>query len=284
MPAPLPPPGHIARLVLLGHPVAHSLSPRFQRAALDAAGIGVRYDAVDVGPPDLTRVLASFAESGVAGNATVPHKEALAAACAIRSPLAERVGAVNTFWYDADGALVGDNTDVGGFHAAIRAVVDTERDQVVALVGAGGSAAAVLAAVVEWPGARVHVWSRRGERAVALTSRAPRVARAAATLAEALDGATLVVNATPLGLKPDDPHPVPLPLLPPGAVVYDLAYAPARTPWVRAARRIGRAAEDGLGMLVAQGALAFQRWFGREPDASAMWAALSDITSVREDE
>jgi shikimate dehydrogenase len=98
---------------------------------------------------------------------------------------------------------------------------------------------------------------------------------------EALDGATLVVNATPLGLGPGDVLPVPIEALPAAAAVYDLVYAPARTRWVRAARAAGHPAEDGLGMLVEQGALAFRRWFGREPDRAAMWAALGDVTAAR---
>lgn len=276
----LPPPARIDRLVLVGHPVAHSLSPRFQNAALTAAGLDVRYEALDVSPHRLVHTVAAFGR-GVAGNATVPHKEALAAQCAVRSPLAERAGAVNTFWYADDGVLVGDNTDVGGFDTAVRAVADVDRPHVVALVGAGGSAAAVLAAVAAWPDSRVRVWSRRAERAVALAAREPTVATAASSLTEALGGATLVVNATPLGLAADDPYPVPLDALPRHAAVYDLVYAPARTAWVRAVLRAGHPADDGLGMLVEQGALAFARWFGREPDRAAMWAALADVTARR---
>ena len=276
----LPPPERIDRLVLLGHPVAHSLSPRFQNAALLAAGLDISYQALDVPPDHLAHALADFGR-GVAGNATVPHKETLAARCAVRSRLAERIGAVNTFWHAADGALVGDNTDAGGFDIAVRTVIDADHAPVVALLGAGGSAAAVLAAVAAWPDARVRVWSRRAERAAALARREPAVAATARSLAEALDGATLVVNATPLGLAQADPHPVSLELLPRHAAVYDLVYTPARTAWVRAARRAGHAAEDGLGMLVAQGALAFARWFDREPDRRAMWAALADITAQR---
>jgi shikimate dehydrogenase len=141
--------------------------------------------------------------------------------------------------------------------------------------GPGGSAAAVVAAVARWRGARIAVWSRTPARARALAARAPGIARAAATLAEALDGAALVVNATPLGLAEGDPVPVALDALPGGAAVLDLVYAPGRTRWVRAARAAGHAADDGLAMLVEQGALAFARWFGREPERPAMWRALA---------
>jgi shikimate dehydrogenase len=194
--------------VLVGHPVAHSLSPRFQNAALRAAGLALAYDAVDVPPAALGRTLEALGAERAAGNVTVPHKEAVADRCARLTPLAESAGAVNTFWHDAAGRLVGDNTDVGGFDEAVRALVSPDATaQRVALVGAGGSAAAVVAAVAAWPGASLTVWSRTPARARALAS-ARRTTRAPARPStHALDGATLVVNATPLGLGPGTPSP-----------------------------------------------------------------------------
>jgi shikimate dehydrogenase len=280
----LGPPPVVGRLVLLGHPVAHSLSPRFQNAALAAAGVRLAYEAVDVAPAALRAALDALAGARAAGNVTVPHKERVAAACASVTPLAAAVGAVNTYWHDDDRRLVGDNTDVGGFDAAARRLVDPDaRPARVALVGAGGSAAAAAVAVSTWPGARVRIWSRTPERAAALAARAPAVATAVAHLADALDGATLVVNATPLGLAAADALPVAIEALPPGAAVLDLVYATRRTRWVRAARAAGHPADDGLCMLVEQGALAFERWFGREPDRGAMWRALADVTRARAD-
>jgi shikimate dehydrogenase len=278
---PHPPPA-IGRLVLLGHPVAHSLSPRFQNAALAAARLPLTYEALDVAPDALGDTLRELAARRAAGNVTVPHKAQVAVACDELTPLAAAVGAVNTFWHDADGRLVGDNTDVGGFDAAARTLVDPgARPAAVALVGAGGSAAAVVVAVREWPAARLRVWSRTPERARALAARAPHAATPCARVADALDGATLVVNATPLGLAAGDELPTAIGSLPPGAAVLDLVYAPARTRWVREARAAGHAADDGLAMLVEQGALAFARWFGREPDRAAMWAALAAVTRER---
>jgi shikimate dehydrogenase len=277
------PPPAVGRLVLLGHPVAHSLSPRFQNAALRAAGLPQAYEAVDVPRDGLDDVLRTLAAVRGAGNVTVPHKEAVARRCARLTPTAVRAGAVNTFWYDRARRLVGDNTDVGGFDAAARALVDpTARPARVALVGAGGSAAAVLAAVAGWPGARVRVWSRTPARAESLALRTAAAATPVERLAEALDGATLVVNATPLGLGDLDPLPVGVAEVPPGAAAMDLAYAPARTRWVRLLRAAGVRAEDGLPMLVEQGALAFRRWFGVVADQAAMWGALADVLRARE--
>ena len=262
------------RLVLLGHPVAHSLSPTFQNAALRRAALPLTYEALDVAPAGLSGALDELARLNAAGNVTIPHKEAVAARCGRLTPLAERVGAVNTFWHEA-GRLVGDNTDVGGVDEAVRALVgDVPRGVRVALVGAGGSAAAVMAAAEGWKGARVAVWSRTTERSVALAARFPGVASAVEFLAEAIRGADVAINATPIGLAGDD-IPFPPALLGRSAAVLDLVYRrDGPTPWVQLAVAQGRRASDGLAMLVAQGALSFERWFGVQPDRAAMREAL----------
>lgn len=276
------------RIVLLGHPVAHSLSPVFQGAALRAAGIAATYELLDVPPEQLGAVVAQLRAERWRGNITLPHKELFAAHCDSVSAVAERVGAVNTYWCDRDGRLHGENTDVDGFDAAARALLGNlpanatsalppPVGQTVALLGAGGSAAAVCEAVGGWPGATLRIYARRGSRAAGLVSRyASRYASRAtlaASVADALQGATLVVNATPIGLA-DDAVPVPPELLAPATAVMDLVYRPGRTPFVRACRARGLRARDGLGMLVEQGARAFECWFGLVPDREAMWASV----------
>ena len=262
-----------ARLVLLGHPVAHSVSPRIQNAALRAAGLTPVYEAMDVAPAALDATLRALASEHAAGNVTIPHKEAVAARCARLTPLAERVGAVNTFWHEG-GRLVGDNTDVGGLDQTVRALLGSDvRSARVALIGAGGGAAAVLAAAERWGDAHVAIYNRHMARAERLADRFPSVASPAASLEAALRDATLVVNTTPVGMR-DREHPVPVELLPRGAAVFDLVYRAGETTWVTAAREAGHRAADGMGMLVEQGALAFERWFGIEPDRAAMWKAM----------
>jgi shikimate dehydrogenase len=268
------PPG---RLVLLGHPVAHSLSPHFQNAALDSAGIALRYEALDVPPGRLATTLAMLARERAAGNVTIPHKLAVAAACRRLSAVAQRVGAVNTFWHE-DGALVGDNTDVAGFEAMARLLLGARPpDRRVLLMGAGGAAAAVCVAVARWPGARLAVWARRPEGAQTMAARFPGVT-VVLDAAAAAAAADVVVNATPVGLGDDDPHPVAVDRLARDAVVMDLAYRAGETAWVRAARAAGHRAADGREMLIAQGAHAFERWFGFPPDVAAMRAALAEAT------
>ncbi|HZS59422.1 MAG TPA: shikimate dehydrogenase [Gemmatimonadaceae bacterium] len=255
----------------MGHPVAHSLSPRFQSAALRAAGLDVTYEAVDVAPNALADILQSLVGAGAAGNVTVPHKETVAHRCNRLMPLAERVGAVNTFWVE-DGQLVGDNTDVGGFAAACGSPISPGRH--VALLGAGGSAAAVLAAVTQWPRVAVRLWNRSPERAVVLAERFGPSVQPVGTKEEAVDQSALVVNATSIGLDGVS-QPIDVARLPEGADVFDLVYGLNETPWVRAARAAGHRAQDGLAMLIEQGALAFERWFGRAPDRAAMWRAAA---------
>ena len=260
------------RLVLIGHPVAHSLSPRFQTAALRAAGIDLEYEAMDVLPSDLAKVAHLLVDANAAGNVTVPHKEAFAACCTQLSPVAQRTGAVNTFWTE-DGTLVGDNTDVGGFDAAVRATVGVPGNGgVVVVLGAGGGASAVLAAIERWEGVTALVWSRTMGRAERLVVRYPRLARTEWSVEAAIMGADLVVNATPLGFD-DNAMPLDPALLGPFTTAFDLVYRRGETPWVLACRGRGLRASDGLPMLISQGALAFERWFGVAPDRSAMMGA-----------
>jgi shikimate dehydrogenase len=262
--------------VLLGHPVAHSLSPRFQNAALERAGLALRYEALDVPPGQLTATLATLARERAAGNVTIPHKLAVAGACRRLSAVAQRVGAVNTFWHE-DGALIGDNTDVAGFDAMARQLLgDRPADLRVLLLGAGGAAAAVCTAVAGWAGARLMVWARRPEGAQALAARFRSVS-VVLDPAAAAPSADVVVNATPVGLA-DDAQPVAVDHLSRDAAVMDLVYRAGETAWVRAARAAGHRAADGREMLIAQGAHAFERWFGIAPDIAVMRRALAEAT------
>ncbi len=271
-----------ARLVLLGHPVAHSLSPVMQTAALKAAGITASYEAMDVAPEALADTVELLRVERTAGNVTVPHKERMAALCDMLTPLAMSVEAVNTFWFEPDGRLVGDNTDVGGFDFAARFLLReaVERARVLVL-GAGGSAAAVLEAVSEWPRARVTLAARSRDRAEELADRYASICEvvdftpelASPVGSTILAGSTLIVNATPLGLD-GAVMPVAPALIPPHCAVMDLTYRRGRTPWVNALRARGLRAEDGLPMLVEQGALAFERWYGVPADRVAMLRAI----------
>jgi shikimate dehydrogenase len=291
------------QLLLIGHPVSHSLSPRFQNAALAAAGIELQYRARDVAPEELERVAAELREVGAAGNVTVPHKERMAALCDRVTPLAEQVGAVNTFWVEhalppdqgdgaldrrtrdqGDGALdrssgrilVGDNTDVEGAAAALeRLLGGPPADCRVLLLGAGGAAAAVLAALARWPGNTVAVRNRDRARAERLVARFGYSAQCSDDAMD-VERAHIVINATSLGLHQDDALPCDPARMRADAAVLDLVYRRGCTAWVRAAHARGLRAADGTVMLVEQGAAAFERWFGITPDKAVMWRSLTD--------
>jgi shikimate dehydrogenase len=267
------------RLILLGQPVSQSLSPLFQNAALRHAGLHAHYDALDVSPDALERTVRALADEGAAGNVTIPHKERVAALCDVLSPLASRLGAVNTWWSEG-GVLHGDNTDVGGFDDAIVALLGKiPVGARVALLGAGGSARAVAAAVSAWPESSLAVWARNPASAAAVVALGPAgQSTAEESMAEALRHADLVVNATPIGMR-DDNIPVNPDVMRAGAACFDLVYRRdgSPTPFVSLARAQGRRADNGLTMLIAQGARSWQRWFGIAPDQSVMMRAISDV-------
>lgn len=258
--------------MLLGRSLGHSLSPKFQNAALKQAQLPLRYETLDVPASALDATLEALASQDAAGNVTIPYKRSIFERCDRLMPLARRAEAVNTFWYER-GELVGDNTDVPGFDAAIRALLGGEpRGLTVGLLGAGGAAAGVLTAVELWDNCTALVHNRSAERAVQLCARFSSVSHVSDTDALA-NRADLVVNATSVGLR-DDTVPIPVDRLRRTAAVYDLVYRRGETAWVRAARGRGQLAADGLGMLIEQGALAFERWFGFSPDRQTMWDSV----------
>jgi shikimate dehydrogenase len=258
--------------VLLGRSLGHSLSPTFQNAALRQAQLPLRYETLDIPASALDDALEELAGQDAAGNVTIPYKQHVFERCDRLMPLAKRAGAVNTFWFER-GELVGDNTDVPGFDAAARALLGTApRQLTVGLLGAGGAAAGVLTAVERWESCSVLVHNRTAVRGARLCARFSSVARYADVDVLTRE-ADLIVNATSVGLR-DDELPIPVTTLKNGAAVLDLVYRRGETAWVRAAREQGLRAADGLGMLVEQGAVAFERWFGFPPDREAMWDSV----------
>ena len=264
-----------ARIVLLGQPVAHSLSPVFQNAALEAARIAAHYEVMDVNADTLRATMRELASMGAAGNVTIPHKERVAGLVDVISPLAAHVGAVNT-WWTADGLLHGDNTDVGGFDDAVVALMgEIPAHARVTILGSGGAARAAAVAIAQWPHARLALWGRDADRALQLVALGP----TGRTVVEdgmlnAVRDATLVVNATSIGLL-DEALPIEPALLAHETACLDLVYRRnGTTPWVRRAREQGRPADDGVQMLIGQGARSWASWFGVPPDRDVMLRAL----------
>ena len=243
---------------LLGDPVVHSLSPAMQNAAFRALGLPGVYVALRCDPADVPALIRALARAGGGGNITVPHKEVAADAVDRLLETAHEVGACNTFW-SRDGEVLGDNTDVTGVLAAVQRLEPPPGPWLVVGTGGGARAAVVAAARL---GAAVAVRSRSPDRARELERWAAERGLGAPNPADC----TVVVNATPLGLRPDDPLPVEPSDAPSARVALDMVYRPGETVWVRAMRRAGRRAADGRAMLVAQGASALECWF---PDADA---------------
>jgi shikimate dehydrogenase len=265
---------------LLGDPVAHSLSPAFQNAAIRALGFDAVYVALRCAAPDLPGLMRGIALAGGGGNVTVPHKAAAAAAVDLPSPAVTRTGACNCFWA-ADGRVHGDNTDVQGARAAVHAVLGREpAGASVLLLGAGGAASAAVCALADAGVARIAVVNRTADRARALADRfrAPGLRMDVAGSADELRGDRfdLAINSTSLGLTPGDAPPLD-PSRAPGWIgaALDMVYAPGETGWARAMRAAGIPAADGREMLIQQGAAAFHRWFGVDAPVDTMRAALS---------
>lgn len=266
------------RLVLIGHPVSQSLSPVMHNAALEARGSALRYEALDILAEDLDSTLAELSRTNCGGNITIPHKKAAMHSMRVASDVAHNVGAVNTFWGDGYGALDADNTDVAGFEGAVRDLLgEIPSDLRVAVLGAGGSAAAAITAIDRWTGATASVHARDLARAVSMRMRHNVVVRACSMRDPCLSDADLVVNATPIGMGTDE-LPVEVDRIRPGAAVLDLVYGRTETNFVRTAREAGHPASDGLRMLLHQGVAAFTLWFHDAPDQAVMWSALLSAT------
>ncbi len=261
------------RLVLLGHPVAHSVSPRMHTAALRAAGLDLTYGAIDVETGDLAEVFRELAESQGAGNVTRPHKRSVFALCDVVTDVAARSGAVNTFWFE-DEKLHGDNTDVGGFDRAVKALIRGSYEGRIAMFGSGGAAAGVLEALSHWPNISLDLVARNRAVATDLVGRYSAFVSHVEMTRERLHEAKLVINATSVG-QDDDSVPFDVKELHSSAKVFDLVYRRGGTMLVRIARAEGLDAEDGTTMLVEQGALSFERWFGFAPDRTVMQLAIS---------
>lgn len=263
------------RAILIGHPLGHSLSPAFQNAAFRAAGIDATYSLADVLPADIEQTVASLRAPDMLGaNVTVPYKRDVIPFLDDLSDDARTLGAVNTI-VNRDGRLTGVNTDVPGFAADLREHEVIVEGATVVMLGAGGAARAVAAALTQAHVARLVIANRTIERAQAIAVQYPGVAEAVtlASVLPILSEAALLVNATSVGLHGDD---IPMPAaalvsLSSIAVVYDLIYRP--TALLRATTARGLRAIDGLGMLIHQGALAWEAWTGQPAPLAVMWDA-----------
>jgi shikimate dehydrogenase len=274
---------------VMGWPIAHSLSPAMHNAAFDALGLNWRYVAFPVRPDDVGQAIEGLKALGFCGtNVTVPHKEAVIPHLDEIPERVRRFGAVNTIIVDRDDegqcTLRGENTDVEGFVYALRQGGFDPQGRRVLILGAGGGARGVVYGLCGAGAAEVVVLNRTARRAQRLVedlsahpcdTQLRWDALTPESLSRSADQADLLVNTTTVGMWPradasvwPDDRPIPAHL-----AVCDLVYRPLETKLLRQASAAGAVAIDGLGMLIAQGALSFELWTGQWPPEDVMRAA-----------
>lgn len=282
-----------ARLAVLGYPIKHSASPAMHQAALDKAGIDLRYIRLEVEPGQVTEALERLKELGFVGcNVTVPHKFEAMDFCDQLTEDAQAIGAVNTILFEED-AAIGHNTDAPGLTRAIHEEFGVDLgDLRVMVLGTGGGAGRAIATQCARLGCD-QLWlvnrtvekaealaselqsyydhsehlAGPGETLTALTSNDP-------TIEEAAGHADLIINATPLGMSRVDPLPLPASCIQPHHMVYDAIYKPPVTALLAGANSTGARTANGFSMLLHQGVLAFEFWFPGQSDIAVMKKGL----------
>lgn len=277
---------------IFGHPVEHSFSPAMHNAAFDAAGLDYTYVPFPVEPGNLPAAVGAVRALGLAGvNVTIPHKKAVLPLLDDLSEEARLIGAVNTI-VNRSGRLYGDNTDGRGFLRSLKERAGFDPAGKTALILGAGGAARAVAVQLALAGARnLLLANRSAERAAELAGFISGKTGVELEVVpwpegeeevlpgEALRESDLVVQTTPLGMHPHISKTVPLSfeLFRPGQVACDLVYNPVETLFLRDAGRAGAVAVDGLGMLLYQGALAFELWTGKPAPVEVMRKALEEV-------
>ncbi|CAK8053820.1 shikimate dehydrogenase [Eupransor demetentiae] len=270
----------IKKYGLLAHPAGHSLSPRMQNAMMKAAGIAARYQAYDLNPEHFVEEIENLKAGGLVGfNVSTPFKKRVMAELDDLSPLSQKLQAVNTVAY-RNGRWQGTSTDGDGFWQSL----PQSSYKKVVLLGTGGAARAVIASAPEYGVSDLTVFNRKGktwqdkvEMIGLLNSQADLEDLANTSgLKNRLAEADLVVNATSVGMDNEGSllDEAMLATLPKEAFVVDMIYRQAQTPLLKLATEAGLSTQNGLPMLVAQGALSFEYWFGQKADRELMQKAI----------
>lgn len=274
--------GETRLLALIGDPVGHSLSPAMHNASFAADGLDYVYVALNVKADQLPAAVRGAAALGLRGfNVTMPHKRAMVGLVDDLDGGAEISGAVNTVVVE-DGKLRGFNTDGPGMIEACREAGIGLEGREVLLLGAGGAAASVAAALCDAGVGELRIANRNPQHAETLAEKLRGAGKGAEIrvhptgVLNGADRARIVVNTTPLGMKDGDPLPLPPSCLDGDTTLLDAVYRPgAETELVRLARGRGAAVVTGRRMLLYQGVLAQRLWTGRQPNVAAMDGALS---------
>jgi shikimate dehydrogenase len=274
------------RVALIGKPLRRRHSVVMHNAAFEAAGIDARYELMELDEADVAGTVAAAREPQFLGlGVTAPYKRLVAGLVDEVESAAREIGAVNNVVRSDDGRLIGFNSDAPGFRVGVEAAMGRPlAGATVVVAGAGGAAHAVVYAILTAGAARVTIGARSAEAAQALASRfastGPTIPTAvelgSAAFLDALATADVAVNATTVGMI-DPGMTIDVDRLPGTATVFDLVYVPAETPLLAAAWARGLPAASGSEMLIAQAAIAFERWTGIGGMADVMRAAVAPL-------
>jgi shikimate dehydrogenase len=271
-------------LGLVGYPISHSASPAMHEAAAAALGLRCYYHLIEVPGADAARLrvlLEGVRALGFAGvNVTFPYKEAVIPLLDELAASAAEVGAVNTVAV-RDGRLIGFNTDCSGFAKGLKRAIGDIAGASVALIGAGGVGKAIGVALTQMGAARIMIVDRDAAKARDLAAALGGGAEARATAAEALDGASGLINATAVGMTPSRDSPAPLNLLRRDLWVADAVYQPLWTPLLSAARDLGAKVMTGRELAIEQAMDAFEIFTGREASMPVVAEAFDRVIAMR---
>lgn len=273
------------RVYLLAHPAGHSLSPVMHNAAFRDAGIDAYYEAWDIPPEQLAHAVTRLREPRVLGaNVTIPHKQTVMPHVDELTEAARHIGAINTI-VNRGGNLLGHNTDAAGYWRALEQAGVNVRGQNVLVLGAGGAARAVVYALLQ-AGATLSLSNRTPQKARDLAAAftalgETTVLTSQAALHDAAKQAALIVNTTSVGMAhggvDPDVSPLPVDVLPDAGFVSDIVYRPAQTRLLREAAQKSLGTQNGLPMLVYQGAESFRLWTLEPPDTGVMFRAANAV-------
>lgn len=263
--------GRIPLAGVIGSPIAHSKSPRLHGYWLKRYGLRGHYVPLDIAHADLENALRTMPKLGFVGaNVTIPHKEAVLGIADVISDRASLIGAANTLIFQANGKIHADNTDGVGFIENLRHNAPGWQPDggPAAIIGAGGAARAVVAALIDAGTKEIRITNRTRARSDGLRAEFGNRIEVFdwVSSGNAIEGAATVVNTSSLGMSGSAEFRVPLDGLRSDAVVNDLVYTPLETEFLRKAADHGCTIVDGLGMLLYQAAPGFERWFGIRPE------------------
>lgn len=263
---------------VIGDPIEHSLSPWMHKAGYEALGIDADYQRFHVEPSHLTEAVEGLCALGCSGwNVTLPHKETIIPLLDTLTPEARRAGAVNTVKVQ-QGQLIGHNTDGGGFVRSVQGELNGFKGKKAVLLGAGGAGKGIALALAE-QGMQLHILNRTPEKATALVELIKQWGGTANSgefaPGEWLEEVDLLVQTTSVGLH-GEPFPFSLEGISNRALVVDIIFNPPQTAFLQDAKKLGCRTLNGLGMLLYQGALAWEFWLGGQAPIKAMRQGLKE--------